>query len=98
MLSDGMTIVKYFALQSQTGCSSRSVILPVLPQSDRTGQRVAGWEALFYHLVEPALVDRVGEQIHQLGAERREIVRLATRQQLLVELNLLVHPCSASVL
>jgi hypothetical protein len=47
--------VKYFAMQS-----IGATLLPsrVLPQGDRSGQWIAGREALFDHLVEAALVNR----------------------------------------
>ena len=74
------------------------VLRSLLPQSDRSGQRVAGGKALLDHFVEPTLVDGVGEEFHKPRAERRQIIGFATREKLLIELYLLVDPGSPGVL
>src|SRR6266550_2819121 len=81
----------------QVLCSAKQVPLLdvfrlLLPQSNRSGQRVARREALLYHLVQTPLVNGVRQQLDQPGAKRRQIVGFSTCEELLVDLHLLVHP------
>src|SRR5258706_8693952 len=95
-LGDGLTTVKYFVMQSWGQFQPLQVHR--LTQSDRSGQRVACRKALLNHFVQTPLVDGVGKELDELRAKGRQIVRLSARQELLIELYLLVHPCAPGVL
>src|ERR1700686_347982 len=69
----------------------------LLPKRDRSRQRVTRREALLYHLVQAPLVDRVGKELDQLGTKSRQIFWLPTREELLIDLYLLVHPCPTGI-
>src|SRR5205809_4991304 len=73
------------------------LLCSLLPQSDRSGQGVAGGKALLDHFVEPPLVNGIGQQLYEPGTECGQVFGLATREQLLIELHLLVHPGPAGV-
>src|ERR1700704_5435513 len=95
-LGVGLTTVKYFAMQSRG--QFQPLQLHRLTQSDRSRQRVACRKALLDHFVQTPLVDGVGEELNELLAKSGQIVRLSARQELLVELHLLVYPRATRVL
>src|SRR5712672_810660 len=94
-LEGGLTTVKYFVVQSWGQFQPFQIHL--LTQSDRSRQWVACRKALLDHFVQTPLVDGVSEELNELRAKGRQIVRLSARQELLIELYLLVHPRAPGV-